>query len=144
LRALRDWAVPYLDELALHGDPRSHRLDELETDLRSAWYRPDPEPPGRRAGLSAACSAVALESAALVVWSPSALGLVVGAAAMLVLAWLLASPRATYEAAMERGVAPYVPVEGLRGAVLVGSAVLAVCFLGFSWGTLWHATQLLP
>src|SRR5690606_14564341 len=128
-RALRDWALPHLDEMILHGDPRSHRLKELEADLSSSWYRPDPVPPKRRPDLRTWLSVIALACAAIIVVAPSPLGFAMGAAAMLVLAWLLASPRATYVAAMERGIAPYVPVEGLRGAVLAGAAVLAVCFL---------------
>lgn len=144
LRALRDWALPHMDEMVLHGDPRSHRLEELDADLSSSWYRPDPEPPKRRPDLGIWLSVIALACAAIIGLAPSLLGFAVGATAMLVLAWLLASPRATYVAAMERGVAPYVPVEGLRGAVLAGSAVLAVSFLGAAWGTLWHATQLWP
>jgi hypothetical protein len=52
--------------------------------------------------------------AALVAWAPAPLAFTFGAGSMVTLLWLLASPRAAYEVAMERGVAPYVPLDRLR------------------------------
>src|SRR5690606_9652204 len=52
------------------------------------------------------------------------------------LAWLLVSPRASFEAAMEAGVAPFLSIDRLRGGVLAWAALLAAAFLLASWGTL--------
>jgi hypothetical protein len=144
LRGLRDWAIPHLDARILHGDPRAKELEPLVADLRAAWHGPEIEAPRRRPRLALALALVALVGGALVVWAPAPLAFAVGVAAMATLSWLLASPRAAYEAAMERGVVPFVPLARLRGAVLWSSAWLASAFLLVSWATLWHASALWP
>lgn len=144
LRALRDWAIPYFDGCLLHGDPRAPALARLVVDLRDAWAGPALEPPRPRPAIAAVLALAAVAVAALVAWAPPALAFAFGTASMLVLLWLLASPRAAYEAAMERGLAPYVPLERLRGAILWSSALAAVAYLLASWATLGHASALWP
>lgn len=144
LRALRDWAIPTLQQRITHGDPRTDELEAVLDRMGAAWTGGEPAPPRRRPLRAVALMAAALGVAALVGWGPATVAFVVGAACMLSLVWLLASPRATYEAAMERGIAPYVPLEGLRGATLRSSTLLAAAFLLVSWATLWHAATLWP
>lgn len=144
LRALRDWAIPYFDWCILHGDPRAPALERLVAELRDAWEAPALERPRPRPALAAVLASAALAVAALVVWGPATLAFAIAAVSMLTLLWLLASPRAAYEAAMERGLAPFVPLQRLRGAILGTSALAAVAFLLASWATLWHASALWP
>lgn len=144
LRALRDWAIPYFDWCVLHGDPRAPVLERLVSELRDAWEAPPLERPRPRRAWTAVLLLASLAVAALVAWAPPALAFAFGTASMLILLWLLASPRAAYEAAMERGLVPYVPLGRLRGAILGSSALAASAFLLASWATLWHASALWP
>ena len=144
LRALRDWAIPTFQSRITHGDARATQLEALLEELGAAWSGGEPAPPRMRPVRIAAVVTAALGVGALLVLSPAPLAFGVGALVMVLLVWLLASPRATYEAAMERGLAPHVSLDRLRGATLTSSALLALTFLLVSWLTLWNAATLWP
>ncbi|MFO7546457.1 MAG: hypothetical protein R6W77_13275 [Trueperaceae bacterium] len=144
LRALRDWAIPTFQSRITHGDARAAELGALLEELGAAWSGGEPARPRMRPTRIAVLVAAVLGVGALLVGSPAWVAFGVGAAAMAMLVWLLASPRATYELAMERGIAPLVSLERLRGATLASSALLALAFLLVSWVTLWNAAILWP
>lgn len=144
LRALRDWAIPTFQSRITHGDARAGELEALLEEMGVAWSGGEPAPPRRRPARIVALAAGLLGVGALLVLSSAPLAFGVGALVMVLLVWLLTSPRATYEAAMERGIAPHVSLDRLRGATLRISALLALAFLLVSWLTLWNAASLWP
>ena len=136
LRALREWAIPYLRTRITHGDPRGEALDATSRELADAWEQ-EQEAPARLRYWRIAVAAVALTAiVAMVGFGPAPWAFAVGVVTMLLLAWLLVSPRASFEAAMEAGVAPFLSIDRLRGGVLAWAALLAAAFLLASWGTL--------
>lgn len=144
LRALRDWATPTLRRRVHRGDPRAAEYELLLTDLQGPWAAYGPELPRRRPGRIVVAVASTATALALIALGPPAIGLAAGTAAMIALVWLLASPRAAYETAMEWGIVPYVKLPSLRRAVVLSSCLLATTFLFVSWTTLWHAASLWP
>jgi hypothetical protein len=144
LRALRDWVIPYLRSRANFGDPDGAALESLVEELgagRKEAERAVPRPRFWLSGTAFLLTAATLAGAALGSgWLPFALGL----GFMVLLGWLLASPRASYEWAMEHGLVPFVSLAGLRGATVAWAGGLTALFLLASWGALWHGANLWP
>jgi len=144
LTALRDWAIPYLRTRITHGDPRGDVLEatlqaladdeELEpvTAPRLSWWR-----------IAASTVVIAAVATLIAVGQPFT-AFAAGLASMLLLTWLLVSPRASFELAMERGLLPFVSIDRLRRGVLGWAALLATGFLLASWGTLLAAGSVWP
>lgn len=113
-------------------------------ELTGSWEHPDPEPPRSKPWATLLLGLVVAAIAVLIAIGPPPLAVGLGALVMLLLVWLLASPRASFEAAMERGLIPYVTLSYLRGRVLAWSGLVAVAFVLASWGTLTAATATWP
>lgn len=144
LRALREWAIPYLRTRITHGDPRGEALEATSRELADAWEQ-EPDPPPRLRAFRIGLVGTALAAiAAMTTFGPAPLAFTLGFAMMLLLTWQLLSPRASYEAAMEAGISPYVSIDRLRTGVLAWSALLAVAFVFASWGTLSAAAAMWP
>lgn len=144
LRALRDWVIPYLRTRATFGDSGGAELELLIEELGTGQGTAEHAVPRPRYGLAVTVVLLAVVTLAAAALGSGWLPFVLGFGFMGLLGWLLTSPRASYEWAMERGFVPFVSLAGLRGATLAWAAGLTALFLLASWGTLWHGANLWP
>ncbi len=144
LRALREWALPYLRLRLTHGDPRGDALEEVAKELAVAMEQTPELPPRPQVWRVSLVSAAAVAAAVFIASAPPVSAFAVGVTAMLLLAWLLVSPRASFEAAIDLGLVPYVPLDRLRRSVVIWSALLATGFVYASWGALVAAATAWP
>lgn len=78
LRALREWAIPYLRTRITHGDPRGEALDATSRELADAWEQ-EQEAPARLRYWRIAVAAVALTAiVAMVGFGPAPWAFAVG------------------------------------------------------------------
>ncbi len=144
LLALRDWAIPYLRMRITHGDPRGDSLEETLEELSNGAEQQSESKARLRPVVIAALSVSGVAVAVVIALGPPIIAFAAGLACMLLLTWLLISPRASFELMIERGVLPFVSLERLRSGVLGWAALLATGFLLASWGTLLAAGSAWP
>ncbi len=142
LHALRDWAIPRLEQ-RLRNDPDGPEgLSRIIVRLQQPAQPVPHFAPGAKVARVALTLALVAAGLALVAYVPGWSGLAVSIAALLGFGWLLVTPRSSIERLMRMGVLPRFSAASMTRATLIWALALAVVLVAVGFFVFEGAAQI--